>query len=70
MPFITTPERLGRQWGLLEGIELGLKLKFGPEGLRLLPEIRQLADVDLLRAVLRAIETASTPEDLRRVWAP
>jgi hypothetical protein len=70
MPFMTTPERLGRQWGLLEGIELGLKLKFGPEGLRLLQEIRQLADVELLRTVLRAIETAATPEDLRRTWAP
>ena len=32
-------------------------------------QIRQLSDLELLRAVLRAIETATTPEDLRRTWA-
>jgi hypothetical protein len=70
MPFITTPERLGLEKGLLLGIEACLKVKFGPEGLKLLPEIRQLEDVPLLQTVLEAIETAPTPEELRRVWAP
>jgi hypothetical protein len=69
MPFMTTPERLGRIDGLLEGIEFGLKLKFGEAGLRLLPEIKELEDVEKLRAVLRAMETAASPEELRRVWA-
>jgi len=55
---------------LLAGIELGLKLKFGAEGLQLLPEIKQLTDVEMLRAVRQAIETAATPDELRRVWSP
>jgi hypothetical protein len=69
MPFITTPERIGMQRGLLEGIEMCLKMKFGAEGLRLMPELRELYDHEKLRAVLHAIETASTPDELRRVWA-
>lgn len=70
MPFLTTPERLGMEKGLLEGIEMLLKIKFGAEGLQLLPEIREVSDVELLRTVVRAIETAKTPDELRRVWAP
>jgi hypothetical protein len=70
MPFMTTPERLARTEELLAGIELGLELKFGAEGLRLLPEIQQLTDVDVLRAVRQSIRTAATPEDLREIWAP
>jgi hypothetical protein len=68
MPFITTPERLGLEKGLLEGIEVGLRLKFREEGERLLPEIRELHDHEVLRAVLQAIETAASPDALRRVW--
>jgi hypothetical protein len=70
MPFITTPERIGMKKGLLKGIELGLELKFGSDGLKLLPEIRELHDHEVLQAVLEAIKTAATPEDLRRVWKP
>jgi hypothetical protein len=70
MPFMTRPERLGLQKGLLRGIELCLKIKFGAAGLELLPEIRQLGDVSKLEAVLPAIETAASPEEVRRVWAP
>jgi hypothetical protein len=70
MPFITTPERLAREECLLLGIELSLDLKFGAEGLKLLPEIRSLEDHEVFQAVLQAIRTAATPEELRRVWAP
>ncbi|HYT88164.1 MAG TPA: hypothetical protein VEL76_05555 [Gemmataceae bacterium] len=70
MPFMTTPERLGLEKGLLEGIEALLEVKFGAEGLKLLPEIRALEDHEALRAVLRVLKTATTTEELRRVWAP
>jgi len=85
MPYVTSVERRaiergreegrteghtqGRTEGLLEGIELGLKLKFGAAGLRLLPEIHPIKDLAVLQAILRAIETAASPEDLRRAWA-
>ena len=77
MPFMTTPERIGREQGLAEGrvegraegIELALKLKFGDAGLRLMPEIRAITDAAKLKEILLAIPAAATPEDLRRVWA-
>jgi hypothetical protein len=68
MPFITIVERMGIEKGLLEGLEVSLKLKFGDEGLKLMPELRELQDHELLRAVLRAIGTAASPDELRRVW--
>ncbi|MCS6845019.1 MAG: Rpn family recombination-promoting nuclease/putative transposase, partial [Caldilineales bacterium] len=42
----------GTQQGVLAGIEVALDLKFGTEGLRLLPEIRKIEDLDVLSAVL------------------
>jgi hypothetical protein len=68
MPYITSVERIGIKKGLLEGIELGLELKFGAEGLKLLPEIRELTNHEVLRAVLQAIKTAKTPDELRQIW--
>lgn len=69
MPFITTPERIGLEKGLLEGIEVGLEVKFGEEGLKLMPELREHRDHELLRAVLRAIPKVDNPDELRRAWA-
>jgi hypothetical protein len=82
MPFITTPERIGMEQGMKEGMEQGMKkgmfagllkgiealleVKFGAAGLQLMPEIRQLQDAGMLEAVLEAIKTASTPEEVRR----
>ncbi len=60
----------GLKQGLLAGIELALKLKFGTVGLLLVPEIQQIADVDLLRAVHQAIESAAHADELRRIWSP
>jgi hypothetical protein len=77
MPYVTSAERFGRevgleeglQKGLVEGIEVALRLRFGPDGLPLLSEIRQIRDVELLRTIHRAIETAATPDALRQVWS-
>lgn len=68
MPFVTTPERIGMRKGLTQGIEVALEVKFGEEGLRLMPEVRQLHDEAKLEAVLKAIRTAASPDDLRRIW--
>ena len=70
MPFITTPERLARCESYLAGIEVSLEVKFGAEGLQLMPEIRELMDHEVLRDVLEAIRTADAPDELRRIWAP
>jgi hypothetical protein len=82
MPYITTVERRalergrqeglqeGRQEGLKEGIELALETKFGADKAKLLAEIQQLHDPEMLRAIYRAIFAATTPDDIRRVWTP
>jgi hypothetical protein len=76
--YITSVERIGiekgRQQGvregLLSGIELGLELKFGDAGLRLLPEIHKIEDVDVLRAVHAGIRRAADIEELRLIYQP
>ena len=68
MPYITSVERIGIQKGirqgmregLLKGISLGLRLKFGSEGSRILPEISELQNVNLLEAIVSRLETVST----------
>jgi hypothetical protein len=68
MPFINIFERVGMEKGLLAGIETSLKVKFGAEGLELMPEIREIRDHVLLGKILKRIETAESPAALRRVW--
>ena len=73
MPYITTPERMGRKGGLRDGrsdgIEVALKIKFGASALSLMPEIRAIDDEDKLGTILDAVETAASPDELRRIWA-
>jgi hypothetical protein len=68
MPFINTFQRAALEKGLLQGIEVALDLKFGDEGLELMPELREIQDHVLLGKVLAKIKTADSPDDLRRVW--
>jgi hypothetical protein len=65
---MTIFERVAMEQGLLQGIEECLHLKFGAEGLKLMPELRELQDHELLQAVLHGIRTAASPDDLRRLW--
>ncbi|MBF2008071.1 MAG: cytosolic protein [Chlorogloeopsis fritschii C42_A2020_084] len=72
MPYISSVERRsiqkGMREGLLEGIAMGLELKFGSAGLTILPEISQIQEVDILRAILTSIKTVNTLEELRRIY--
>jgi hypothetical protein len=54
--------------GLLSGISLGLELKFGTEGLQLMPEIQALDSLETLEAILKAIKTVKTLDELRQVY--
>lgn len=69
MPYITSPERFGLEKGLTRGIEAQLKVRFGEAGLQLLPEIRQIEDHEKLEAILQAIESGATLDELPRMWA-
>jgi hypothetical protein len=73
MPFVDIFERKGiekgRAEGLQEGLESLLEIRFGESGLALLPELRAIKVVEMLRKVKQAIVTAATVDDVRRVWA-
>jgi hypothetical protein len=68
MPFIPIWDRIAMQQCLLQGLEVALKLKFGDEGLKLMPELRELRDHVLLGKILKAVEPAASPDALRRLW--
>lgn len=80
MPYITTAEKIGIKkgialgieqgilQGLLEGIELALELKFGIDGLKLMPEIRKIENVDILKAIKEAIKLAKDVDEIKEVY--
>ena len=78
MPFITPRERdwlaqgeaKGETRGRLDGIQLGLKLRFGANGLALMPRVRQLTDPAAVEVFLNAIETAPDLGALRAMLPP
>ena len=69
MPFISTPERVGRCDGMRLGIKTALKMKFGDEGLTLMPAVEETYEEKQLQAVLDSLETATSLEEVRRILA-
>jgi hypothetical protein len=77
MPFITTPERMGRiegraeglYEGLTKGIEAILEVRFGDAGAQIMPEVRLINDEAQLEKILDAAKTIASPNDLRKLWA-
>jgi hypothetical protein len=77
MPFITTPERMGRLEGRLEGraeglvrgIEAVLRVRFRQTADDIMPEIRGIRDGDELEKILHAAETVANPEELQKLLA-
>lgn len=61
-------ERSGMRQGLLAAIELGLELKFGATGLALLPAMRQVENLDVLRALYEGVKTAQQLTELRELY--
>jgi hypothetical protein len=66
--FIDIAERVNLEKAMLRGIEECLEVKFGAEGLELMPELRAIHDHELLDKILSRIKAAANPNDLRRVW--
>jgi hypothetical protein len=72
-PYITSFERFGiekgrkegLQEGLLEGIQAALAAKFGTAGKRLMRRVRDIRDNEELRALLKAVPSAETLEEIR-----
>jgi hypothetical protein len=68
MPYVTSIERLARGEGVCLGIESLLRVRFGDDGLKLMSEIREIYEEEKLEAILKALETANRPEEVRRLW--
>lgn len=76
MPYITSielrAEERGRQQGLLTGtleaIGLGLELKFGADGLRLLTEISQIHDPEVLKIIQEGLRRVNSIDELRSLY--
>jgi predicted transposase YdaD len=61
----------GREEGRLEerlsGIELALDVKFGIDGLELMPDISPISDFELLRIIQKSILIVNTLDELQEV---
>ena len=55
---------------LIQVIELGLRLKFGDEGLVLLDEISAISDVAVLQAIASDMLAANNLDEIRQVYQP
>ncbi|RAM49805.1 MAG: transposase [Hapalosiphonaceae cyanobacterium JJU2] len=58
-------EERGRREQMLSNIEMTLEMKFGSDGLELMPKIGQISDLSSLKAILRNVIAASTLEEVR-----
>ena len=74
MAFVSSAERYGlregRKEGLREGIAAMIEFRFGEAGRSVKEEIAQINTVATLEAILEALKTVATPEDLREIYAP
>ena len=74
MPVITPTEQRwlekGEARGLRNGIGVALDLRFGAEGLALMPRVQQIADAAALEQLLRACKTAPNLDALRAMLPP
>lgn len=60
----------GERDGILSGIEIGLELRFGQDGLGLLPEVYKIEDIALLRVLQRALRTVTSLDAWRQLYLP
>ena len=68
MAFVTTFGEIGIKRGLVRGIEAILRVRFRDAGSQLMPQIRQINDLERLEQILNAAETVASPDDLRKLW--
>jgi predicted transposase YdaD len=58
-------ERRGEIRGILSSIEVALEIKFGNDGLQLLPAISQILDLERLKAIQGSLRKVSTLDELK-----
>ncbi|MDM9585942.1 Rpn family recombination-promoting nuclease/putative transposase [Nostoc sp. GT001] len=60
-------ELRGRKEELYSGIELALEIKFGNQGLELMPIISEITDLQKLKTIQQAIKTVNTANELQQI---
>ncbi len=60
--------REGLREGLLEAIQLTLEVRFGAAGVALMPAIRTVQDIEVLKSIQKASSLATSPEAIRLLW--
>lgn len=63
-------EERGKREELLSSLELMLEMKFGEEGLKLMPLISPITDLQKLREIRLAIKNVSSLDELRQILTP
>jgi len=58
----------GMQQARQEGIQLGIELKFGSDGLTLIPDIQEIRDLALLGEIQNGLRSAKNAEELRAIY--
>ena len=56
----------GRREGLIQALTLGLRLRFGEEGLKLLPQVQKIASLALLSDLVEILLLESSKQDFER----
>ncbi|MBO1048061.1 MAG: Rpn family recombination-promoting nuclease/putative transposase [Dolichospermum sp. DEX182a] len=57
----------GKREERLSNIELSLEVKFGNEGLKLMPKISEISDLETLKTIQRSILTVESLEELKHI---
>jgi hypothetical protein len=67
MPFVTYADRYAESRGLIKGIQVALDVKFGSEGLGLMPLINPIEDLSVLNEIANAIKPATSLDEIRKL---
>ncbi len=72
MPYVTSVEQIGMEKGMekgiLKGIRAVLAVRFGADGLKLMPEIELVKDASKLDRILEGLQNAASIEEARKLW--
>ena len=69
MPYVLSAQAVYHSRGLRRGIEACLKLRFGAEGAKLKREIEEVYGEERLEAILKALESEASLDEIRKLWA-
>ncbi len=58
---------IGRKEGILEAIQLALEIKFGDEGLKIFPQIKEITSIEKLKEIKSALRSADSLNPIKSI---